>query len=453
MVNVPSWPPAMPCGGRQADVQQLAAAAAAGHCLSLVGVSNVGKSYVLRALCRAPTGDAAACAFVYIDCNRMVEFTEQGFYELVLRCIKSALPPAAEAGLASELARCYDDVVAPSSPFLAHLRFSEAIAAASERWGRRLVLVLDEFDQIMRGIDDRVLLNLRALRDTYPDRLSYITASRRRLGTLRHAHGSSELAELFGQGTSFLAPLTGDAAGAFIGECVRKGRLALVPADVPLMLEETGGHPALMVAAAYALSALRQDAQAIGRSLSQERIHEQLDSDAACQAECVKIWQALDQEERLALLRSESQSETARQSARQALQERHVLLPGEGGLTPFCRLFASYVLRQRIVRRPENRGVRVDVESGDVWVDGRLIPALTDLEYRLLLLLYGHLDKIVDKYTLVKAVWGQSYIDEVDDGRIEKLVSRLRRKLQPEPGRPHYLQTIRNRGYKLVSGQ
>jgi DNA-binding response OmpR family regulator len=39
----------------------------------------------------------------------------------------------------------------------------------------------------------------------------------------------------------------------------------------------------------------------------------------------------------------------------------------------------------------------------------------------------------------------------VDDARIEKLVSRLREKLESKPEEPQYLQTIRGRGYKLVS--
>ena len=58
--------------------------------------------------------------------------------------------------------------------------------------------------------------------------------------------------------------------------------------------------------------------------------------------------------------------------------------------------------------------------------DGQQIPTLTNLEYRLLLLLYGRMGKICTKYEVVEAVWGEEYIDEVDDARIEKLVSRLR---------------------------
>jgi len=49
-------------------------------------------------------------------------------------------------------------------------------------------------------------------------------------------------------------------------------------------------------------------------------------------------------------------------------------------------------------------------------------------------------------------VWGEEYIDEVDDARIDKLVSRLRQKIEPDPSESRYLTTIRGRGYKLSSG-
>ncbi len=453
MADLPIWPPASPLCGREASIQYIVSAAADGHCSSLVGMSNVGKSYALRALCReAEPGQAAGCAFVYVDCNRMVEATDQGFYELILRCMKAVPAPGSGAGgLSQHLEQCYADVVAPASPFLAHLRFSEAISAWCEGSTCRLALVLDEFDEVMAGIDDRVLLNLRALRDTYPHRLSYVTATRRRLGALRHSHGAEEFAELFVQNTHFLAPLGADAAAALVGQWTQADGLHLEPKDMPVIFEESGGHPALLEAVAQVLSALRQEAQAIQRPLSAAQIREQLDSDVACQTECAKFWEEADQDERHALLDLEAGGAPQRQEAQQALAERHLLRRTDEGPRPFCRLLATFVRRQRIARQPDYRGVRVDVEAGDVWVDGRPIPALTESEYRLLLLLYGHLDKIVDKYAVVEAVWGQDYIDQVDDARIEKLVSRLRQKLEADPTQPRYLLTVRGRGYRLVS--
>ena len=442
MAESSGWPPVTSLGGRETETRNLAQAAAEGRCASLVGMSNVGKSFVLRALARTETG-AGVSAFVYVDCNRMVEFTEQGFYELVLRCLRSSLD-----SLAAALQQHYDDVVNPVSAFLAHLRFSQGISAACEQAGRRIVFLLDEFDEVMAGIDDRVLLHLRALRDTYPERLSYVTASGRRLSSLRRSHGSLEFAELFAQDTHFLAPLADRAAAALAGQWAAEDGLALTPADLPTLLAETGGHPGLLSAACRALSALRQEAQAIGRAVSPAQVRERLDGDPACQQECARLWQELEQEERSALLQPPPPDTEA--PAWRALAERYVVRRSEQGCGPFCQIFAAYLHRQRIARQPDLRGVRVDVETGDVWVDGQRLGPLTGLEYRLLLLLYGRLDKIVDKYTVVEAVWGQEYIDEVDDARIEKLVSRLRSKIESNPAEPRYLLTVRGRGYRLV---
>ena len=117
----------------------------------------------------------------------------------------------------------------------------------------------------------------------------------------------------------------------------------------------------------------------------------------------------------------------------------------------FSPVMESFVRRQRLRLRRRVEGVRVDVESGTVWVDGHESPTLTDLEYRLLLLLYGQINNICDKYQIVEAVWGEEYIEQVDDARIDKLLSRLRAKIEPDPRSPRYIVTVRGRGYRLVA--
>jgi hypothetical protein len=100
---------------------------------------------------------------------------------------------------------------------------------------------------------------------------------------------------------------------------------------------------------------------------------------------------------------------------------------------------------------PVTRGIWVDKAAGDVWVDGKRIPPLTKLEYKLLLYLYDNANCICDKYGLVEAVWSSDYIDKVDDPRIAKLVSRLREDIEPDPKDCRYVVTVHGRGYKLVS--
>ena len=76
---------------RNTDVAYIMECIEDGDCCSIVGLSNMGKSTLLRsipwpAVKRKYLGDrAAGYVFVYIDFNLMLELTEQGFYELILR--------------------------------------------------------------------------------------------------------------------------------------------------------------------------------------------------------------------------------------------------------------------------------------------------------------------------------------------------------------------------------
>jgi DNA-binding winged helix-turn-helix (wHTH) protein len=64
--------------------------------------------------------------------------------------------------------------------------------------------------------------------------------------------------------------------------------------------------------------------------------------------------------------------------------------------------------------------------------------------------LYDNANCICDKYGIVEAVWSSDYIDDVDDPRIAKLVSRLREDVEPNPKKSRYIVTVHGRGYKLA---
>jgi two-component system response regulator RegX3 len=132
------------------------------------------------------------------------------------------------------------------------------------------------------------------------------------------------------------------------------------------------------------------------------------------------------------------------------LLRRYVLVRVEGRPRIFARLLAHYVQRCCAPPQPPSAALWVDTASGAVTLNGKSVESLTALEYKLMLLLFQNRDRLIDKYQIVTSVWGESYIDEVDDARIEKLISRLRQKIEPDPANPRFLTTVRGRGYKLV---
>jgi len=427
-----------------------------GACCSIVGVSNVGKSDLLRAVYSTEIQqrfltDATQYVFIHIDFNLMVALTEQGFYELILRNTLAELkrlqgPPT----LLEQAEALYHRVVDPGTPFLVPLSFNECIIALGDGLGQRIVLLYDEFDEAFQEIDARVFLNLRALRDRFAERLIYVVCTEKQLEESRREPEVAEFCEMFAHHTLFLNMLDDSDARRVLKAFAREEEFEFSAEGENFVIAQAGGHPGLLRAVGHVL------AQVGGDPPTYKLVRERLDSDHNVRGECAKLWNDLTPVEQDALIafvdRGQAGLGAWPPGVEQGLRRKGIVIPGKGGqLRVFGVLFEGFARRQKRVKVQGTPGVWVDVDAGDVWVDGELVPTLTDLEYRLLLLLYGRLDKICDKYQIVEAVWGEEYIDEVDDARIDKLVSRLRQKIEPDPGESRYLTTIRGRGYKLSS--
>ena len=447
---------AVPVINRETDIAYVMGCLTEAECCSVVGVSNVGKSVLLRCLSSPEVHKAYLGTnvdkylFVHVDLNLASQVTEQGFYEVILRSMLRVLATSkVEPDLQAVVQQSYQTVIAPNSPFLIPLAFEDSLQALCTRQPAMLVLLFDEFDEVFGEIESRVFVRLRALKDRQWTQLCFVTATGHPLPEIRHDRQAGEFCELFAANVRHLLPLAEPDAREFVENWAARTNVELTDGDIAFIVDCAGGHPGLLQVTSRVLARAKEEAASRLASAAYERVRERLDSDTNVRLECAKLWNdltVLEQEVLIDLL-------TAKPSVGvpDSLAEKGIVRPAGAGGQVFSALFAGFARRQQLVRRRGPQGIRIDVESGDVWVDGKLAPLLTDLEYKLLLLLYGNLDRICDKYKIVESVWGENYIDEVDDARIEKLVSRLREKLEPKPEEPKYVQTIRGRGYKLVS--
>lgn len=442
--------------GRAADLAYIRQSAADGACCCIVGVSNLGKSTLLRHLCAPSTQTPNAPTFVYIDCNQMLERTARAFFIATWRALADTLE-ARVPEVRPQAQQLYDEMVDASSTMTVALNFDEGFALALDRLPRPLVLCLDDFDEAYQHLEPQTFLNLRALKDPHGAALVYVTATERELLRITTTREQGEFYELMAPRVRFLRFWERDETRAFCQAFAARERVTFDEADLAFICDNADGHPGLVQAVCYALGAVTG---APVRDTHQDRVIHQivqqnLATDANVQSECEKIWSDLEPDERDALLHLRREADTcpaqfAGVAAERGLRSKFVVRDGEEGPRVFARLFDDFVRRQKLMRQPNARGVYVDVDAGDVWVDGKRIEAPSDLEYRLLLFLYGRLDRVCDKYAIVEAVWGQDYVDKVDDARIEKLVSRVRQKIEPDPAHPRYLLSLRGRGYKLV---
>jgi two-component system KDP operon response regulator KdpE len=90
--------------------------------------------------------------------------------------------------------------------------------------------------------------------------------------------------------------------------------------------------------------------------------------------------------------------------------------------------------------------LRMDMSRRLVTVGDNQV-SLTPIEYEILRLLLQNAGKVLTHRQLLRQVWGTAYESEMHILRVN--ISNLRRKIEPDPSRPHYLLTEPGVGYRL----
>jgi len=97
-------------------------------------------------------------------------------------------------------------------------------------------------------------------------------------------------------------------------------------------------------------------------------------------------------------------------------------------------------------------------QRGDLTIDfdrrrvvrGDVEVRLTPKEFDLLALMARHPGRVLTNRAILKTIWGPNAVDQPEHIRV--LMGQLRKKLEPEPGRPRYLLTEPWVGYRFSSG-
>ena len=88
----------------------------------------------------------------------------------------------------------------------------------------------------------------------------------------------------------------------------------------------------------------------------------------------------------------------------------------------------------------------VDLTAKKVIRDGEVVH-LTPTEWGMLEMLVRHRGRLVTQAELLREVWGPAYSTESNYLRV--YLAQLRRKLEPEPGKPRHLITDQRMGYRF----
>lgn len=92
-------------------------------------------------------------------------------------------------------------------------------------------------------------------------------------------------------------------------------------------------------------------------------------------------------------------------------------------------------------------GLKISSTSNEVSVDGEEI-TLTDIEYKILMLMAEQRKKIFSAQNLYESVWNEPYFYSCNN-TIMVHIRNLRRKLEKDPQNPKYIKTVWGKGYRI----
>lgn len=88
----------------------------------------------------------------------------------------------------------------------------------------------------------------------------------------------------------------------------------------------------------------------------------------------------------------------------------------------------------------------IDPKARSVWRGGREV-SLTPKEFDILYFLARNRGEVFTKEQIYQAVWEGDYM--LDDSNIMAFIRKLRKKIEPNPDAPEYIQTIWGIGYRF----
>ena len=95
--------------------------------------------------------------------------------------------------------------------------------------------------------------------------------------------------------------------------------------------------------------------------------------------------------------------------------------------------------------------LEIDSSRNEILKGGQPISdILSPSEFRLLLFLIENKGRICTKDEIINSTWKDTKTQEgVTDQALDQIIYRLRKKVEADPNHPHYIQTLKGRGYKF----
>ncbi len=413
---------------RKSDAETLGKHLKLRHSVELIGMKRVGISNFLRFFLNHKSikstyiGKNENHLFIPVDLNDLVEREIKPFWILTLKRLADA---AEESSANSDIKQKI------SSLFLQSIQLQDNFLTI-ENIKRALILLMNEgfiptlfllrFDRMKEAATPEFFNNLQGLIETTNNQLAFVFTSVRPLDQIRPNIFTREELTTFSH-LMYLMPAKAKDAEIMHNSIVHRYNQPYPDEIKQSLIKITGGHMQYLYLAGIIMYE-KVNGKPFKAS-SHDDLLELLLQDERIKLQSEEIFESLTKEEQNALKKVAQQKQKTVPKDSQYLTHTGIINKS----TVFSPLFESYVLQLS--------------KSGSESIE------FSKKEHQLYTLLMENINQICERDTIISAVWPEYEELGVSDWTIDRLVARLRQKLNAQKS-SYSIATVKTRGYKLV---
>lgn len=424
---------------RSEEISQLIPFIQKGQSVQLVGLPGTGKNNILNLLSYNKEVREkhfgkyeTTIHFVYIDCSEIKNRPLTDFIKFVLISLSYSLNERAMIEEANTINGILKEALSFQDELILFQGLKKSIDYLTAEKKLTIIFSLDRFDEALNSVTSQFFANLKILRNRAKYRFSVIFGISRPLEELIDPMMLSEFYD-FVVGNIIYVRLHDEVGMAFrlsfLEKSTRDKRDDNVKKEIVRL---TGGHGKL-TRIAYE-SVLSEQGKI-------EKLEEFLLKKPTVQGALFEIWSSLLPSEQISLKGIASGEKNAPSSFIE-----NVGLVENGVIT--IPLLEKYLTTLSV---QSTQKIEYDIDKNDILQGGVSISEkLSPSEFKLLLYLINNTGRICTKDEIIQSVWKeQKTLEGVTDQALDQIFYRLRKKVEEDPANPHYIHTIKGKGYKF----
>ncbi len=396
-----------------------------GDTLNLWGLPLLGKYEQLQRICSSISSNIR---FAFIDAKTLIDVNTEEFFTI----LNSQLDKREER-----------NIMIRNVP--AHIVTDKILNLVTPH--SRICIVINSLERLI-PLGENFFNAFRGIRDKYPGSVCYIFITEKPLHEHPVFKNNTEFLILGLQNQVVAKPLSKEETHKMVQKLAEEFAIKMGQKEQKKLEELSGGIVGLLKPMLRAMEANTKDVLDA----------EVLQKDPATKIRLEKICQTFSIQEQIYLNKT-ANNKHLKPMKTDYMQKTGIIVGGKIRsllLNTYMKTHPANIneimgeAKEKDQQELEKADLRIDVNTGEIYRGPkRLLKVLSDEELTVSKLLLENDEKITSREEIAKRLWGNQYPERYSDWAIDKIVSRIRKKIL-DSDKPHkYLMTMKGKGFKL----